>query len=136
MSRVGRIAAVGALVFGALAAGSWTSDGDGAGVGSGARPAGADLFRAKGCAQCHTGPGLERTGVGEFPPLGRAPEWAGTRRPGMSAAQYLREPIIDPSRFRSPAFGGGGPTPGMPGLRLTTDEVEAIVAYLLEQPSG
>jgi hypothetical protein len=24
----------------------------------------------------------------------------------------------------------------MPGLRLTTDEVEAIVAYLLEQPSG
>ncbi len=34
------------------------------------------------------------------------------------------------------AFGGGGPTPGMPGLRLTTDEVEAIVAYLLEQPSG
>jgi mono/diheme cytochrome c family protein len=90
---------------------------------------GADLFMRKGCASCHNGP--ETTArIGVAPSLADVREWAGTRRPGLSAADYVRESILNPPAFISPAFEESGPT-AMPSLNLTDAEVDALVAYLL-----
>jgi cytochrome c551/c552 len=92
---------------------------------------GADLFLAKGCASCHVGPASGAASSGS-PPLDHAQAWAGDRRPGMSAAAYLAESMADPAAFISPVFNGGsGPMTAMPQLVLTSDEVDALVDYLL-----
>ena len=88
---------------------------------------GAQLFRAKGCASCHRGPGT-KGGFEVGPPLTKAASWAGSRVPGASAEEYLAESIRAPDAVRSPAATG---TLTMPALGLTDAEVEAIVAYLL-----
>ena len=99
-------------------------------------PRGADLFAAKGCATCHTGPDSLAT-MGEFPSLAAASQWAGERRPGFTAVEYLTESIRTPSAFISPAFDDfGGPTTGMPDLGLSDAEIEALVAYLLGGGDG
>ncbi len=92
---------------------------------------GASLFQAKGCATCHRGPDTRPLFDG-YPPLDDAASWAADRRPGMSAADYLAESMAAPDAFSSPAFlGGSGPSSSMPRLRLTSEEIEALVAYLL-----
>ncbi len=92
---------------------------------------GASLFRAKGCVTCHRGPDTRSSFEG-YPPLDNAAAWAGNRRPGMSAADYLAESMVAPDAFSSPAFSGGsGPSGSMPRLRLTSEEIEALVAFLL-----
>jgi mono/diheme cytochrome c family protein len=92
---------------------------------------GAQLFRAKGCATCHTGPDSTALGSG-FPSLADAPQWAADRRAGVTARDYLIESIAAPSVFTSPAYRGGtGPTTQMPQLQLTADEIDALVDYLL-----
>ena len=69
-----------------------------------------------------------------FPSLADAPAWAGERRQGMTAEEYLRESIASPGAFISPAFRpGGGPTTGMPQLRLAADEIDALVEFLLHR---
>ncbi len=88
---------------------------------------GAQLFRAKGCASCHRGPGTSG-GFEVAPPLTMASSWAGSRVPGTSAEEYLAESIRAPGAVRSPAATG---SLQMPALGLTDAEVEAIVAYLL-----
>ena len=93
---------------------------------------GAELFHVKGCATCHEGPGTP-TMIGVGPSLAHAANWAGTRIEGMSAEDYLAQSMLQPSAFISPAFTGGeGPTTGMPQLQLSTDEVDALVRYLLD----
>jgi hypothetical protein len=95
---------------------------------------GATLFRVKGCSVCHDGPDtLSTYGFQSVPPLVEARTWAGTRRPGVTAAAYLRESVLDPSAFRSPLWRApDGPLEAMPVLALTGDEVDAIAAYLLD----
>jgi mono/diheme cytochrome c family protein len=97
---------------------------------------GAALFTAKGCAACHDGPdGPSMSGVG--PSLAAAPEWASDRVGGLSAAAYLEQSMRSPSAFISPAWErGNGPTIGMPLLRLSDAEIDAIVAYLLQRTTG
>ena len=68
----------------------------------------------------------------DFPSLANARSWAGERRDGMTAAQYVTESISDPSAFISPAWVSGGPTTAMPDLGLTATEIAAVVAYLLD----
>ena len=93
---------------------------------------GASLFQSKGCATCHDGP-TSTSMIGGFPSLADAPSWAADRRAPMSAADYIAESIRTPSAFTSPAFSGGvGPTDGMPDLRLTQPEIDALVTYLLQ----
>lgn len=131
MTRIGRIAATIAVALTVLTIATWngttstTVDRDPALVG-------ATLFQVKGCASCHNGPdSISR--VRGFPSLTSASDWAGDRRPGMSAADYLAESMRTPSAFISPAFtGGGGPMTGMPDLNLDDDEIAALVAYLLD----
>ena len=131
MSLFGRWAAVAAIVLGGGTVATW---------GRGNRDAvaspnldGASLFAAKGCSTCHTGPDTSAV-IDVAPSLQAAPAWAGGRKPGTSAAAYLAESMAAPGAFISPVFiGGAGPTTGMPQLRLTTDEIDALVAYLLHR---
>ena len=92
---------------------------------------GAQLFRAKGCASCHDGPDSTALMV-DFTSLAHASSWAGGRRDGLSAEEYITESIRDPSAFISPAWVRGGPTTGMPDLGLTDAEIAAVVVYLLD----
>ena len=130
MTRIGRIAAVIAVAFTVLTIATWSEtkntsvEGDPALVG-------AMLFKVKGCASCHNGPDSS-TGIYGVPPLTSASDWAGDRRPGMSAADYLAESMRTPSAFISPVFSGRhGPMTGMPDLNLDESEIAALVAYLL-----
>lgn len=131
MTRVGRLAAVIAVALTVLTIATWNESTQST---VGVEPAldGAMLFKAKGCASCHNGPDSNPSfSVG--PPLIGASDWAGGRRPGMSAADYLAESMRTPSAFISPAFTGGqGPMTGMPDLNLSEAEIAALVAYLLE----
>lgn len=90
---------------------------------------GATLFQLKGCARCHDGPG-STADIGVGPPLLDAAAWAGTRRPGLDAAAYLTESMRAPGAYV--ASGGGGGPFGMPSLVLTDDEIDRLVAYLLD----
>lgn len=94
---------------------------------------GAMLFQAKGCATCHLGPDSTALVGSAFPSLADASSWAGERRPGLTATQYLSESIREPWAFISPDFspGSAGPTAAMPALKLSDTEVAAIVDYLL-----
>ena len=91
---------------------------------------GQTLFHAKGCATCHTGP-TSTASMGEFPSLAAASSWAGSRRPGLSAEEYLDESIREPWAFISPEFHASGPTAAMPELGLSDAERDAVVAFLL-----
>ena len=95
-----------------------------AGLPAGAVGEGAWLFQVKGCATCHTAM------AEAFPDLTGAAEWAGERRDGMSAEEYLTESILDPSAAVSPQLAPGSGL-SMPRLNVTEEEVDALVAYLL-----
>jgi mono/diheme cytochrome c family protein len=124
-----------AAVLGALLAvvGSWIgwrNDGSEP-VRAAAPPDGETLFHAKGCATCHTGP-TSTASMGEFPSLAAASSWAGSRRPDVSAEEYLDESIREPWAFISPEFDtSDGPTGAMPDLGLSDAERDAVVAFLL-----
>ena len=77
------------------------------------------LFMVKGCIACHSGNGIAPAMVG-------LAERAATRRPGMSAVDYVRESIRTPSAFRVPGY-----TADMPDLKVSDHELDALVAYLL-----
>src|SRR5881397_2628348 len=64
----------------------------------GAVARGRALFQAKGCVACHTVAGVPGNAqVG--PNLTGLPLVAGTRKPGMAAADYVRESLVDPQAF-------------------------------------
>lgn len=130
MSPIGRACTAGAVVLAVVTVAFWDT---GSPPASGARAVeGAELFRAKGCASCHDGPD-SRAGIGGYPSLVDAADWAGRRRPETSAGAYLAESITEPNAFISPALTGSGPTTIMPNLTLTPDEVDALVDYLLSE---
>lgn len=96
---------------------------------------GEDLFQAKGCAGCHRGPGADDEYYHVAPDLDDAASWAGERRPGMSAEDYIAESIRQPGAFTSPAFRhDGNPVDAMPSLEVSAAEIDAITSYLLQQP--
>ena len=135
MSPLGRWCAIGAVALAVVTIATWNRGeeeavADGPTAVNTAAVEGAQLFRAKGCASCHDGPD-GTTGFDEFPSLADAPAWAGDRREGLSAQEYIAQSIRDPGAFISPAWVGGGPVTGMPQLGLTEAEIAAIVDYLL-----
>jgi mono/diheme cytochrome c family protein len=94
--------------------------------------AGPDLFRAKGCASCHEGPGV-RSLIGLAPSLAAVSDWPAERRRSMPLDDYLRESILEPGAFTSLAFSPNGPTTAMPGIAVSPTELEALVAFLMAE---
>lgn len=128
MTRVGRLAALIAIALTVLAIATWNESTQPT-VSEVPPIAGSVLFKAKGCASCHIGPDSS-SGNSVGPPLTFARDWAGNRRPGLSAAQYLAESMRTPSVFISPALSSwSGAT--MPNLNLSETEITALVEYLL-----
>ena len=130
MTRRGAASALGAVL---AVVGSWIGwrDAGTESVRAAPVPDGATLFQAKGCATCHSGPASTAT-MGEFPSLADAASWAGSRRPGVSAEDYLDESIREPWAFLSREFDASdGPTTAMPQLGLSDAERDAVVAFLL-----
>ncbi len=90
---------------------------------------GAQVFHAKGCAMCHDAPGWDSP-VGIGPSLRDAAEWAGTRIAGTSAEEYIRQSVVAPQAFTSPAATQG--IFEMPTITVSAEELDALVAYILE----
>jgi mono/diheme cytochrome c family protein len=89
---------------------------------------GAQLFSANGCVGCHQVKGQGGT-IG--PSLNTIGTQAATRKPGVSAEEYIRESIVNPAAF----VGSGFQTGVMPTTfsQLSQDDLKALVDYLLEQ---
>jgi mono/diheme cytochrome c family protein len=87
---------------------------------------GRQLYRSLGCANCHE-PGLFGRRLG--PPLDHIGTVAATRRPGMSAEEYLRQSIVDPGAYVVPGYQDSMPRDL--GRDLSPTDLDALVAYLL-----
>lgn len=90
---------------------------------------GADLFRAKGCATCHGGPG-STTQLPVGPNLENLPSVASSREPPLGAQDYVRRSISDPGAFIVPGY-DLGERGAMPALPVTPAEVDELLDYLL-----
>ena len=136
MSRVGLWCAIAGATLGIVTIATWNLGTDDTGetaapVLTAAPLDGEQLFVVKGCSRCHLGPDTTPYAEG-FPPLNDATSWAGTRKEGMTAEEYLAESMRAPGVFTSPVFTEPvGGTPAMPGLLLSEEEIDALVAYLL-----
>jgi cytochrome c553 len=88
---------------------------------------GRQVYREQGCANCH-----ERSITNFFrpvgPPLNEIGRIAAERVPGMSAEEYLRQSITDPSAYVVPGYPDSMPR----GLarELSPEDLAALVAYL------
>jgi len=87
---------------------------------------GHQLYRSLGCANCHE-PNLFGQRLG--PPLDRIGTVAATRRPGMSAEDYIRQSIVDPGAYLVPGYQDSMPRDL--GRDLSPTDLDALVAYLL-----
>jgi cytochrome c551/c552 len=127
------VAGLGAVVTLALTPVVWANQGSGGSASTASAIDGATLFAAKGCSSCHVGPDSSPM-VNAGPSLAAAPEWAGDRIAGLSAAEYVEQSIRQPGAFISPVASAGGPAgPYMPNLNLTDDEIESLVDYVLHR---
>jgi mono/diheme cytochrome c family protein len=87
---------------------------------------GRQLYRSLGCANCHE-PNLLGQRLG--PPLDHIGTVASTRRPGMSAEEYIRQSILDPGAYVVPGYQDSMPRDL--GRDLSPTDLDALVAYLL-----
>ena len=87
---------------------------------------GRQVYHSLGCANCHE-PNLFGQHLG--PPLEHVGTVAGTRRPGLSAEEYLRQSILDPGAFVVPGYQDSMPRDL--GRDLSPTDLDALVAYLL-----
>ncbi len=84
-----------------------------------------------GCASCHSLDGLVGGQAGWGPSFQGISERAGERVPGMSAVDYLRQSILDPSAYVVEGFDDYM----LKSLRffLGEEDVDALVAFMLTQ---
>jgi len=87
---------------------------------------GRQLYHSLGCANCHE---LNLFGQPLGPPLDHVGTLAGTRRPGVSAEDYVRQSILDPGAFVVPGYQDSMPRDL--GRDLSPTDLDALVAYLL-----
>ena len=85
------------------------------------------LVQQFGCSSCHeTEPDSEQT---TGPSLKQVGSVAASRRPGMSADEYIRESILDPYAYELPGYEGFHTRRwDRPPSRA---DLDALVAYLL-----
>ena len=67
---------------------------------------------------------------GVTPPLGRraVAQVAATRRPGLSAQEYIRQSVLDPGAYVVPGYQDSMPRDL--GRDLSPTDLDALVAYL------
>jgi len=87
---------------------------------------GRQLYHSLGCANCHE-PNLFGQRLG--PPLEHIGTVAPTRKPGVSAEEYIRQSILDPGAFVVPGYQDSMPRDL--GRDLPPTDLDALVAYLL-----
>jgi mono/diheme cytochrome c family protein len=88
---------------------------------------GRTVFLTKGCTGCHTINGVSETAqIG--PNLTDLSERAGDRLEGLSAEEYVRQSVLDPRAYIVDGYGEL-----MPTLPLDTEELDALVAFLLSE---
>lgn len=83
------------------------------------------LFAGSGCTGCHSLDGVA-TEARIGPDLTGLASRAGDRVEGLGAPEYVAESIRNPASFIVPGF-----SPMMPDLRLSDEEIEALVDFLL-----
>lgn len=92
------------------------------------------------CNACHVIPGVAGAVGIVGPDLSNIGTVAAERKPGVSAEDYLRESIMDPNAFIAPECPFGACVPGaMPATlatTLTTEEIDAVIQYLLTLHGG
>jgi mono/diheme cytochrome c family protein len=89
--------------------------------------AGRAVFDRNGCAACHAVQGDTRL-VG--PSLAGIARAGASRKPGMSAEDYIRESIEDPNAFIVPGFPSPSPMPAFRGV-ISGEDLNSLIQYLL-----
>ena len=85
-----------------------------------------------GCSLCHTLDGtLAGAGI-SGPSFQGISERAGDSVPELSAVEYLRQSIVDPSAYVVQGF-SFGPMPDNFGRLLSEEDIDDLVAFLLTQ---
>lgn len=79
------------------------------------------------CATCHTLDGTQLVG----PSFKGLKDRAGSRVPGMSAEDYLRQSILDPSAYIVDGF--QNQMYKEYGKTLTADQIDGLVTFLMAQ---
>ena len=121
-----------AAYVGYAAAKSGDDEGRLASAGLAQAKTGEQIFTAAGCAGCHKFAPAGSTGtIG--PSLDDLASAAGDREPGKSAEQYIEESLTDPGAFLVEGFGNA--MPSFEG-RLTDEQIQALVEYLLQSGGG
>jgi cytochrome c551/c552 len=88
---------------------------------------GRNVFLTKGCTSCHSLDGVSTTGqIG--PNLTGLADRAGDRVEGLEAGDYIRQSVLAPEAFVVDGF-----SPLMPTLPLDTEELDALVEFLLAE---
>jgi cytochrome c oxidase subunit 2 len=86
---------------------------------------GGGVISIHGCKGCHSLKGYVYNG----PSLQGISELAGDRVSGLSAAEYLRQSIVDPGAYVVEDFEDKMPE----FLELSEEDIDALVAFLLTQ---
>ena len=89
--------------------------------------AGQQLF-SEHCAACHA---LSEEMIIVGPSLAGISQHAGERQPGQDARQYILNSILNPSDYIVEGFDNSMPSSF--GRRLSGEEIDALVAFLLTQ---
>lgn len=104
----------------------------------GAAERGEELFRGAiregvpPCVACHS---VESDRTRICPSLRHIARVAGQRIKGLSAAEYIRQSIVDPDAYIVPGF-SSELMPKIYGKVLSTRDVDDLVAYLLTRGGG
>lgn len=88
------------------------------------------VFSTAGCISCHTLSGISTGTVG--PVLDGIGENAGTRVDGMTAEEYIRQSVLDPSAYIVDGFADGVMPQNFAEV-LTEDQINDLVTFLLSK---
>lgn len=100
-------------------------------VSEGTDISGGDLFISLGCGACHTLDDASAVGV-LGPSLNDFSEIAATRILSLEPIAYTKESIVDPEAYVVEGY-PSGVMPNNFGERLSIEELEVLIAYLLNQ---
>jgi hypothetical protein len=90
---------------------------------------GRKVFNELSCSRCHTIDGSGQRSLG--PPLHEIGKVGAERKPGMTAAEYILESILDPGAFRAPGVTGGMPEGlALRGKDVRQRDVRQLVGFL------